>query len=77
MTSQRAVQEKRIAIGRRRNHGFGADVAAGARPVLDNELLAELVGQGEFCQQTSPKVMPVNLQFAWPLPRSAVGAMDR
>src|SRR5262245_15881816 len=40
-----ADQEKRIAVGRCGHYGFGGDVAAAAGSVLDNELLAEAVGE--------------------------------
>jgi hypothetical protein len=33
--------EQRVTVGRRSYDGFGADVAAGARPVVDDELLAQ------------------------------------
>ena len=38
----RVHQEQRIAVGRHMGHGFGCDVAGGARPHLDQELLAKL-----------------------------------
>ena len=38
-------QQQRIAVGRRLHHRLGGDVGAGARPVIDDELLAELFGQ--------------------------------
>ena len=41
-----ADHEQRIAVRRAADDSFGRDVAAGARAILDDELLAELVGQG-------------------------------
>src|SRR6516225_5571838 len=38
-------QEKRVAVCGRANCGLGADIAAAARPVVDNELLAEPLRQ--------------------------------
>src|SRR5262245_15338587 len=37
----RSDQEQRIAVGRRTYDRLGADIAAGTRPALDDELLAE------------------------------------
>jgi hypothetical protein len=37
---RRRDHEKRVAISRGLDDGFGADIAPGARPVFDNELLA-------------------------------------
>jgi hypothetical protein len=37
--------QQRVAIGRRVHDHFGADVGAAAGPVLDNELLPEVLGQ--------------------------------
>jgi hypothetical protein len=34
-----------VAIRRGARGGFSAEIAAGARPIVDNELLAELLGQ--------------------------------
>ena len=42
---RRADQEKRVAVGRRAHDRLGGDIAAGARPVLDDELLAEPLRQ--------------------------------
>ena len=42
---RRTDQKERIAIRRRAHDRLGADIAAGARPVLDNELLAEPLRQ--------------------------------
>ena len=42
---RRRGQEERVAVGRRVHDGLGADIAAGARPVLDDELLAEPLRQ--------------------------------
>ena len=42
---RRRHHEKRITVGRGLNDGFGADIAASARPVLDNELLAKPLRQ--------------------------------
>jgi hypothetical protein len=36
------VADDRVAVGLRLDHDLGADIAAGARPVLDDEILAEL-----------------------------------
>ena len=41
----RTSQEQRIAVGRRTHDRLGSDVSAGARPVLDNELLAKPLGE--------------------------------
>ena len=38
-------QEQRVAVGGRAHDRLGADIAAGARPVLDDELLAEPLRQ--------------------------------
>ena len=38
-------RQQRIAVGRRLDGGLGADIAAGARPVVDDELLAEPLRQ--------------------------------
>ena len=38
-------QEKRVAVRRRTHDRFGADIAAGTRPVLDDEWLAEPLRQ--------------------------------
>ena len=38
-------QEERVAVRRRMHDRLGAEVAAGARSVLDDELLAEPLGQ--------------------------------
>jgi hypothetical protein len=38
-------KQKRISVGGRVDDGLGADVAAGARPVLDDEGLAQPVGK--------------------------------
>src|SRR6266516_5272558 len=40
-----ADQEKRVSVGGRTHDRLGADIAAGARPVLNNEWLAEPLGQ--------------------------------
>src|SRR5262249_14666077 len=37
--------EKRIAVGGHLHDGLGGDIACGARPVLDDELLAEPLGE--------------------------------
>ena len=42
---RRADEEKRVTVGGRMGDRIGADVGAGARPVLDNELLAEALRQ--------------------------------
>jgi hypothetical protein len=42
---RRRHHEERIAVRRRPHDHFGADIAAGARPVLDDELLAEPLRQ--------------------------------
>ena len=41
----RVHQQQRVAVGRHAGHGFGCDVAGGARPDLDEELLAEFFRQ--------------------------------
>ena len=41
----RTDQEERIAVRRRTHDRLGGDIAAGARPVLDDELLAEPLRQ--------------------------------
>ena len=38
-------QEQRIAIGRRSDDRLSSDIAAGTRPVIDNELLSEPLRQ--------------------------------
>ena len=38
-------QQQRVTVGRRLHHRLGGDVGAGAWPVVDDELLAELFGQ--------------------------------
>jgi hypothetical protein len=40
-----ADSEQRVAIGGRTHDGLGSDIAAGARPVLNDELLTELLGE--------------------------------
>ena len=40
-----ADHQQRVAVGRRARDRLGRDVAAGARLVLDDELLGELLGQ--------------------------------
>jgi len=40
----RANEKKRVPVGARMSDGIGSDVGAGARPVLDDELLAEPLG---------------------------------
>ena len=42
---RRAGQEKRVAVGFRTHDRLGGDIAAGARPVLDDEWLAETLRQ--------------------------------
>ena len=42
---RRQDQEQRIAVRRRAHDRLGADIAAGARPVLDDEWLAEPLRQ--------------------------------
>ena len=42
---RRRHHEQRVAVRRRLEHGFGADIAAGAWPVFDDELLAEFLRQ--------------------------------
>ena len=42
---RRSDQEERVAVRRRAHDRLGADIAAGARPVLDDELLAEPLRQ--------------------------------
>src|SRR5215813_9829116 len=42
---RRMDEEERIAIRYRTHDGLRGDISAGARPVLDNELLAESLGQ--------------------------------
>src|SRR6516164_5918906 len=37
--------EQRVAVGRRTYNRLGADIAAATRPVVDNKLLAEALGQ--------------------------------
>ena len=39
-----ADQEERVAVRRRAHDRFGADIAAGARPVLDDEWMTEAFG---------------------------------
>ena len=34
-------QQQRIAVRRRMRHDFSPDIAGGARPIVDNELLTE------------------------------------
>ena len=41
----RIDQQDRVAVGRGVRHRLGADIVAGAGPVLDDELLAEPLGQ--------------------------------
>ena len=41
----RIDQEQRVAIGRRMHGRFGRDIAGGAGPDIDDELLAEMVAQ--------------------------------
>jgi hypothetical protein len=38
-------QQDRVAVGRGVHHHLGADVVAGAGPVVDHELLAEMLGK--------------------------------
>ena len=40
-----ADQQKGIAVRRRIHHAFGGDIAAGARPVVDDNLLTEPLGE--------------------------------
>src|SRR5262245_49857928 len=42
---RRSRQEERVAVRRRLHDRLGTDIAAGTRPVLDDELLAEPLGQ--------------------------------
>ena len=42
---RRADQEERVAVRRRAHDRLGGDIAAGARPVLDDEWLAEPLRQ--------------------------------
>ena len=42
---RRTDQEQRVAVRRRAHDRLGADIAAGARPVLDDELLAKPLRQ--------------------------------
>jgi hypothetical protein len=42
---RRADDEERVAIGRRPHHELGAEIGAGAGPILDDELLAGTLGQ--------------------------------
>jgi len=51
----RVQQQKCVAVGRHVDHGFGCDVAGGARPHLDKELLAKLFRQ-ELSDQTCDHV---------------------
>jgi hypothetical protein len=44
-----------MAVRGRTRNGFGANVAAGARPVVDEELLAETIGQ---CRLASWREIP-------------------
>src|SRR5262249_59363356 len=41
----RADGEQRVAIWRRTHDGLSRDIAAGTRPVLNDELLTELLGE--------------------------------
>ena len=50
-------QEKRIAVRRRAHDGFSSDIATAARPILDDELLAEPLGQ-RLCDQPREDVGP-------------------
>jgi len=53
----RTDQEKRVAVRRRPHRRLGGDVAAGARPVLDDELLAEPLGKPlphQACDDVEP-----------------------
>ena len=38
-------QKQRVTVGRRLHHHLGGEVGAGAGPIIDDELLAELFGQ--------------------------------
>src|SRR6516165_2738136 len=38
---RRSRQEERVAVGRGTHDGLGADIVAGTRPIIDDELLAE------------------------------------
>ena len=51
----RVGPEQRIAVGRRAHDRIGRDVAGGARPVLDDELLAEPLGE-RLTEQTHEDV---------------------
>jgi len=42
---RRRDQEQRVTVGQRMRRRFGAHIAAGARPVIDDELLAEPLRQ--------------------------------
>ena len=53
---RRRGKQKRVAIRRRIDDGFKADVAAGSRPVLDNDRLAEPLGK-RLCQQPGDGVV--------------------
>jgi hypothetical protein len=49
--------EQRVTVRRRLHHGLGADIAAGARPVLDDHLLTEPLGE-PLRHQTGQDVRP-------------------
>ena len=42
---RRTRKQERVAVRSRTHDGLGGDIAAGARPVLDHEWLAEPLGQ--------------------------------
>ena len=43
--ARHADEEDGVAVRRRADHRLGTEIVAGARPVLDHELLAEPLGQ--------------------------------
>ena len=55
---RRIDQEQRVAVRRRTHDRLGADIAAGARPVLDDEWLAEPLRQPLTHQAREDVVAP-------------------
>jgi hypothetical protein len=42
---RRHAEQQRVAVRRRAHHRFGRDIAAGARPVVDDDSLAQAIRQ--------------------------------